>query len=110
MCQSFARLRALARGGLLTVDESVEDELAVLLHKVVDVSENATVQNPASVSEFSSNWAFAASSRLGNRAAVEGKGEGGAAHHMVLLSQTEMLSGETRGMDESAVSTSAGSG
>ena len=29
--------------GALTVDKSVEDELAVLLHQVVDVSENTTV-------------------------------------------------------------------
>ena len=28
--------------GALTVDQSVEDELAVLFHKVVDVSKNAT--------------------------------------------------------------------
>lgn len=30
---------------LLTVDKSVEDELAVLLHQVVDVSENTTDRN-----------------------------------------------------------------
>lgn len=30
-------------GGVLTVHQSVEDELAVLLHQVVDVAENATV-------------------------------------------------------------------
>lgn len=32
--------------GALTVDEGIEDELAVLFHKVVDVSENATVPTP----------------------------------------------------------------
>jgi hypothetical protein len=30
--------------GKLTVDKSVEDELAILLHQVVDVSENTTVE------------------------------------------------------------------
>ena len=29
----------------LTVDQGIEDELAVLLHQVVDVSENATVKH-----------------------------------------------------------------
>lgn len=31
-------------GGALTVDQSIKNELAVLFHQVVDVSENATVE------------------------------------------------------------------
>lgn len=37
-------------GGVLTVHQSVEDELAVLLHQVVDVAENATIGREVHVS------------------------------------------------------------
>lgn len=42
----------------LTIDESIEDELAVLFHQVVDVSENATVERkePLANCVFQANW------------------------------------------------------
>ena len=44
------RIHVDQRGGELTVDESVEDELAVLLNQVVDVAENATTRETGCVS------------------------------------------------------------
>lgn len=50
----------------LTIDESIEDELAVLFHQVVDVSENATVQRkePLANNVFQANWPPSSPSRL----------------------------------------------
>ena len=36
-------LEAVGMGGLLTVDEGVKNELAVLLHQVVDVAKNSAI-------------------------------------------------------------------
>ena len=41
----------------LTVDKSVEDELAVLLDQVVDVTENTTVDRMRLAISILANWA-----------------------------------------------------
>lgn len=54
-CMSAKRGEGLFSHFSLTIDEGIEDELAVFLHQIVDVSKDATVQDEAPLAIIDSN-------------------------------------------------------